>query len=149
MKAAILAENLTRAPIRFNKPMYSRFPLLILSLLACTLAPDARAFGPLDPFDTQSITPPRPLLYPSADGRFVPCKALPDGARYGVLEVVDLALCQNPRTREAWANARAQAAQVGVAQSDYLPSLDGKASVGRYRIDADNANQRSASLTLS
>ncbi|MBL0166184.1 MAG: hypothetical protein IPP85_03150 [Propionivibrio sp.] len=54
--------------------MHARFPLLIAVLLASTLAPDARAFGPLDPFDTQAITPPRPLLYPSADGRFVPCK---------------------------------------------------------------------------
>lgn len=149
MKAAILAENLTPAPIQFNKPMHLRFPLLIAALFAATLAPDARAFGALDPFDTQAITPPRPLLYPSTDGRFVPCKALPAGASYGVIEVVDLALCQNPKTREAWANARAQAAQVGVAQSDYLPSLDGRASASRYRIDSENTNQRSASLTLS
>lgn len=129
--------------------MHLRFPLLIVTLLTSTLTPDARAFGPLDPFDVQAITPPRPLLYPTAYGSFVPCKAPPAGSSYGVIEVVDLALCQNPRTREAWANARAQASQVGVAQSNYLPSLDGRVSVDRYRIDSGSANQRSASLTLS
>ena len=66
-----------------------------------------------------------------------------------MLEVVDLALCQNPQTREAWANARAQAALVGVAQSDYLPDLDGRVSTSQVRSNSNNLNQSSAALTLS
>ncbi|WP_301101150.1 TolC family protein [Propionivibrio sp.] len=123
----------------------TRSVLLTLLTLASAFAPKAMAFGPLDPFNTEAITPPRPLLFPAG----VPCQAPLPNTTYDVLDVVDLALCQNPRTHEAWANARAQAAQVGVAQSGYLPSLDGKATTSRLRTNADNSNQRSASLTLS
>jgi len=61
----------------------------------------------------------------SADRAEFPCQAVVAGRTYGVFEVVDLALCQNPRTREAWANARVQAALVGGAEAQFLPSLDG------------------------
>lgn len=47
-----------------------------------------------------------------------------DAAPLSLPDVVDHALCNNPQTREAWANARYQAAQVGMAQSAYLPSVD-------------------------
>ena len=79
----------------------------------------------------------------------MPCQALPADAAYGVLEVVDLALCRNPTTREVWSFARVQAAQVGVAQSAFLPTLDGRLTVGRVSADSQSANQRGASLTLS
>jgi TolC family type I secretion outer membrane protein len=38
---------------------------------------------------------------------------------------------------------------VGVAQSGFLPGIDGKMSTSRVRTNAENLNQRSASLTLS
>ena len=128
-----------------------RSPSLILSiaLLAGTFSTGALGFGPSDPFNTEALTPPRPLLGPIAAARPEPCQILPDDTVYGVLEVVDQALCRNPKTHEAWANARAQAAQVGVAQADYLPALDGKALGSRLRNDGQSVNQRSASLTLS
>ena len=77
------------------------------------------------------------------------CQALPADAVYGVLEVVDLALCKNPTTREVWSFARVQAAQVGLAQSDFLPGIDGRLAAGRQTINSQSASQRSASLTLS
>ncbi|MFZ4536721.1 TolC family protein [Propionivibrio sp.] len=129
--------------------MHPRSLLLLLATLATTLAPEAMAFGVSDPFDTEAITPPRPLLSPMTESAYAPCKALAENATYGVLEVVDLALCQNPRTHEAWAYARVQAAQVGVAQSDYLPGLDGNVITKRVSANGANLNQRSASLTLS
>lgn len=129
--------------------MRRHFLLLTLVSLVSALAPDAMAFGSLDPFGTEAVTPPRPLLNQTEENAYTPCKSPAMGATYGLIEVVDLALCQNPTTREAWANARVQAAQVGVAQSDYLPNLDGKASTSRLRSNASNVNQRSASLTLS
>ena len=122
---------------------------LFLALAAGTFASGALAFGPSDPFSTDAITPPRPLLPPLADSADAPCRELPAGTIYGVLEVVDLALCQNPKTRESWANARAQAAQVGLAQSDFLPGLEGKLGLNRAISNTQTVNQRSASLTLS
>ena len=107
------------------------------------------AFGAIDPFSTAATTPPLPALFPSTDGAYQPCQPLPAGATYGVIEVVDLALCQNPKTHESWANARAQAAQVGVAQSAYLPDLDGKAGRSRIHTDSEKTTTSTASLTLS
>ncbi|AOJ67562.1 MULTISPECIES: TolC family protein [Burkholderia] len=41
------------------------------------------------------------------------------------------AICANPQARQAWANARAQAAQVGVKEAAYLPALNATAGVQR------------------
>ena len=123
--------------------------LLSIAVLAAVASSKAAAIGPPDPFDTDSITPPRPILTPPAGNSFVPCQPLPSGTIYRVLEVVDQALCRNPKTHEAWANARAQAAQVGVARSDYLPSLDGRIAATQSRTDGQSTNLRSSSLTLS
>lgn len=128
--------------------MPARSLLLLLTLATLTtLAPAAMAFGAADPFATEALTPPRPLLFPTATSS--PCQSPAPNAIYGVLEVVDRALCHNPRTHEAWANARVQAAQVGIAQAAFLPNLDGKVAGNRVRSAGQNANQRNASLTLS
>jgi outer membrane protein len=42
-----------------------------------------------------------------------------------LFEAVEHALCHNPQTRAAWANVKAQAAQVGSARAAYLPTLTG------------------------
>ena len=128
--------------------MPARSLLLPLTLATlATLAPAATAFGTADPFNTEAMTPPRPVLFPTATSS--PCQSPAPGAIYGVIEVVDRALCHNPRTHEAWANARVQAAQVGIAQAAFLPNLDGKVAGSRVRSAGQNANQRNASLTLS
>lgn len=123
--------------------------LALITALTAVLAPQAAAFGTPDPFATDLVTPPRPVLTPPARSRFLPCQPLPADTIYGVLEVVDQALCRNPRTHEAWANARAQAAQLGVARSDYLPDLDGRIAASHSRSDGQRTNLRSVSLTLS
>ncbi|WP_153110865.1 TolC family protein [Propionivibrio limicola] len=130
----------------FRRAHLSLLPFAVLAV--CSFS-EAMAFGALDPFHTEALTPPRPLLAPAADKPYVPCQAQPADTVFGVVEVVDLALCRNPQTHEAWANARYQAAQVGVARSDYLPTLDGRAAASRLRTDGDTNNPSSASLTLS
>ena len=122
---------------------------LAFAFVVSTVAHGADVFRSADPFNTDAIAPPRPLLSPVADSAYAPCRELPAGAIYSVLEVVDLALCQNPKTRESWANARSQAALVGVAQSNFLPGLDGKLGVSRTNTDTQNINQSNVSLTLS
>ena len=66
-------------------------------------------------------------------------------------DVVDLTLCNNPQTRSLWANARAQAANVGVGMSAYLPTLSAQAGESRNFSNSagqsTNYNNRSASLT--
>jgi TolC family type I secretion outer membrane protein len=65
-------------------------------------------------------------------------------------EVVDLALCNNPQTHVVWANSRAQAAQVGVAEANYFPSLALSAADNHNLSgNASGTAQRSVGLTLS
>jgi outer membrane protein len=40
-------------------------------------------------------------------------------------EAIERTLCNNPKTREAWANVKVQAANVGVSKGAYLPTLSG------------------------
>ena len=72
------------------------------------------------------------LVSAGPSGRLgLPCQAPPVGHALSLPEVVDHALCANPQTREAWANARYQAAQLGVAKAGWLPSLTGTLSGSR------------------
>lgn len=68
-------------------------------------------------------------------------------------DVVDLTLCNNPQTRAQWANARAQAANVGSGMAAYLPTLSAQAGVSRNRSDSsgsmNNYTSRNASLSAS
>ena len=68
-------------------------------------------------------------------------------------DVVDLALCNNPQTRSAWASARAQAAQLGSSMSSYLPSLSGPISVSGSRNNAggviSDSSQKSVGVNIS
>lgn len=82
----------------------------------------AIASGLNDPFSTEGMT--------SAS----PCSFTDSGhAPLSLADVVERALCNNPQTRAAWANARAQAAQVGVAESAYLPTLNASVSSNENR----------------
>ncbi len=118
------------------------------SLAFTALALAASAFGAPDPFETAAMTPPRPQLA-LADGTSLPCRPFAPGTSIGVLEVVDQALCRNPKTVELWANARNQAALVGLATAPFLPNLNAGAGIGRYRSNGETSVQGNAALTLS
>ncbi|QSN61168.1 TolC family protein [Caballeronia sp. M1242] len=47
------------------------------------------------------------------------------GGLLGAAEAISRALCNNPKTRERWANVKAEAAAVGVARAALLPSVTG------------------------
>lgn len=112
-----------------------RLPVLA-ALFAVVLFPAAApAFE--DPFDTRSLAASSRLGAVARPLSAAPCAAPLPAAAITLTDVVDQALCANPQTREAWANARARAAQVGVARSAYLPSLD--ASVGWNSSNPDSA----------
>lgn len=98
-----------------------------------------------DPFDTETALPLKPALrLGGAVGD--PCAdAMPQGA-LSLPAVVNLALCNNPQTREVWASARVQAAQVGTSEGSYLPGLSLSASGNR---NSPGTSQRTLGLTLS
>ena len=52
-----------------------------------------------------------------------PCSTKAYDKPLSLVDVTEAALCNNPQTREVYANARVQAAQVGVARSLFFPSV--------------------------
>jgi outer membrane protein TolC len=52
-----------------------------------------------------------------------PCSTKNYDKPLSLVDVTEAALCNNPQTREVYANARVQAAQVGVARSLFFPSV--------------------------
>lgn len=124
-------------------------PLLpILAVVLCFALP-LRAASLSDPFATEAVTPPRPSPQAAGRGADVPCARELPAAPLTAIDAVDLTLCNNPQTREIWAAARFQAAQVGVAQAAWLPNLDGRLGASRLWSEQRNYNSNSAALTLS
>lgn len=120
-------------------------PIHYVCALFCLWSSVGLAGTTLDPFNTETMLPLKPALR-LGDAVGDPCaEAMPTGA-LDLLEVVNLALCNNPQTRAAWASSRVQAAQVGVSRASYLPSASLSASGNRT---SPGANQRSYGLTLS
>ena len=59
----------------------------------------------------------------------VPCPASKDfSLPLALAEAVDLALCNNPQLRVAWAGIKIQASSLGEARAAYLPTLSGTAN---------------------
>lgn len=102
-----------------------------------------------DPFGTETLLPAKPALHLDADGADPCAQAMPNGT-LNLLDVVNLALCKNPQTREAWASARVQAAQVGVSKAGYLPSTTlGASRTQSWADGVSGTSQRSVGLSLS
>ena len=55
---------------------------------------------------------------------------------WGLIDVIEQALCHNPQTRKAWATARQQASQMGQAESAYLPSISLSMPISRSQNTA-------------
>lgn len=124
--------------------MRLRLKRFVLPALLC-LWSSVAACAETDPFGTEAALPLKPALrLGGAIGD--PCAdAVPQGT-LSLPDVVNLALCNNPQTREVWASSRVQAAQLGASKGSYLPGLNLSASGNR---NSPGTNQRTYGLTLS
>jgi outer membrane protein TolC len=98
-----------------------------------------------DPFGTETLLPPKPVLHLSGAVGDPCAEAMPNG-ELNLFDVVGIALCKNPQTREAWANARVYAAQIGISRSSYLPDASLTASSSR---DFPGVSKHKAELGLT
>src|SRR5262245_38073991 len=110
-----------------------------LALVACAFLPLA-VHSNDDPYRTEQLVPPSPFTpWPQVEGVQEQYQAFIDLAPsttgpLTLAQLTDMALRNNPRTRQAWAAARAEAAQYGVAKSTLAPNLDLLLNANRARV---------------
>jgi len=104
------------------------------------LARGAQAFDPLRTGGGISATPAGTIV-PNP----VECQFGPPGTLLLLTEAVERALCTNPKTRQAWADVKVQAAGLGIARSAYLPTVSGNGQI----IRDDSVTDVSGHPTLS
>lgn len=100
-------------------PVLSCIALAVSGILSAEL--HAEGF---DPFVTQrGVSPAVTGNVIPREAEHAPCTSHSVETAIGLMEVVERALCNNPQTRQAWENAKAQAAQLGISESAYLPAV--------------------------
>ncbi|WP_414441447.1 TolC family protein [Burkholderia sp. 22PA0106] len=93
--------------------------LLFATVVTCVICiPRAEAFDPLLANHAVAAQASAEML-----PGMTPCAFGTPGNPLKLEEAVERALCNNPKTREAWADVKAQAAAVGAARGAYLPTL--------------------------
>lgn len=80
----------------------------------------------IDIFRTDLAVPPEPsgVMLDGMEGKAI-CAFAPIGKKLDLGEVIERALCNNPKTREAWISIKVQTAEVGIAKASFLPTLTG------------------------
>lgn len=120
--------------------------LIILGFSLASVPASARDWS--DPFDVGTLA-----AAPLGTINFAGCSDQDTQAPLTLAEVVDRTLCRNPKSSEAWANARYQAALIGVARAPYLPSVSVNGAVARNASRGPGPevsyNSLSASVSLS
>lgn len=128
-------------------------PRLLLALCLGVVATQAPALDWDDPFQTGRLPAAGPNGSVQLPVAAQPCTNFDTQSPLSIVDVVDRVLCQNPRSHEAWANARYQAAQLGAANAPFLPSVGINGDIARNRVEGvgpDNSyNSTSATANLS
>ena len=113
--------------------------LKFIFLVASVFVASACAAAGFDPSNVESLTSPAANLYWQPD-QPLPTLTRPEQAPtvpkqftgpLSLADLTDLALLLNPRTRQAWLAARAEAAAVGIEDADDWPTIT---SLYTYRI---------------
>ena len=100
-----------------------------------------------DPLDTHIYTLPKiPEGYRSSNA---PCGSIALDKPLTLAEVAESSLCNNPQTGQVWASVRAQAAQLGIAKSAYLPVVTDIVSNNLSAARPESATRSNPSLNLS
>ncbi|MEO8040280.1 MAG: TolC family protein [Betaproteobacteria bacterium] len=120
--------------------------------IAIWIAPAATA-AERDPFGTDQLRPAAPSqAWQQTDSPTCARPVtIPDPLT--LLDAIELALCNNPRTRESWAAAKGSAAQVGIARGAYLPSINATGTLQstdqRNTVLSGRRDQATGSLALN
>jgi TolC family type I secretion outer membrane protein len=86
-----------------------------------------------DPLATRDLVSKTPAQSGTGPERSDACQTREKRQKYplNLVDVIDQALCHHPQTRQAWANARSQAALLGQARAAYWPTINVTGSFSR------------------
>jgi outer membrane protein len=122
--------------------------LFLLGLAGWVLPPaGASAVDFKDPFGTERYVAPAPSMpwqsqSPLPTAPESPPAKVPSGDHpLSLPELTELALLNNPRTRQAWYAVRAAAAGVGIEQADHLPLITASFLLQRSETGGQGGNQ--------
>lgn len=112
-------------------------------MLALWMSCGSHAAWAFDPLRTGSAVPPTAAAQMLGDGSSGICAfgALP--SPLPLQDAVERALCNDPRTRQAWGQVKLEAARVGQGRAAYLPNISGSWQGVRddQKTDIDNLPQ--------
>ena len=116
-------------------------PLLVLGIAACTNPPRVGGVAGASPSPSVPWKAPAGAIKPEevvtpAIVAAVPVDLQDRIRQLSLVDVVDLALRNNPATRASWAQARAAASLLGSARGAYYPTIDGNATASRIQSAA-------------
>jgi outer membrane protein len=100
------------------------FPVCVFSSDFNPISAVDEIYSNMDPFSTRDEVSVSPAKNLSADLSKEPCQFSDLEKPLDLAEVVERSLCNNPQTRQTWANVKARAAEVGISKAAYLPNLN-------------------------
>jgi outer membrane protein len=126
----------------FNLKQIWAYRVLIFSAVLFSTATNALSVPDLlnDPL----LTRPPVLKFGASlpDGAPINCPAQVDlNQSLGLSEVLDLALCNNPKIAQAWAQIKIQAASLGEAKAAYLPTVTATYSPQKTQTNYPNQSE--------
>ncbi|HEF5874880.1 TPA: TolC family protein [Burkholderia cenocepacia] len=102
--------------------------IFLLAALLWVTAADAETLDVFRTGDDVPASPSAPMV------RDASCRPTPDDRPLELDDAILEAICAHPSARRAWADARAQAAAVGIAEAAYLPTLNATAGIQRNTL---------------
>jgi outer membrane protein TolC len=111
------------------------FYLIFISLIATSYAADSIWYSDKDLKEGNIQLIPEGYIDPSSSD---PCAKKAYDKPLSLVDVTEAALCHNPQTREVYASAKVQAAQVGVARSLFFPSVTDTVSTSENKTRTAN-----------
>jgi outer membrane protein len=121
-----------------------------IAAAGCTTFPPHRAVdqsvAPSPGTPWQAPSEARPAAPSAPQTPEIPAEYLKPGTTLSLVQIVDLALKNNPVTRAAWYQARAAAAEVGSKRSAWFPSFEADANLTRQKTTSNGSTGRFTSL---
>ncbi|MEY3639304.1 MAG: hypothetical protein RIR68_2437, partial [Pseudomonadota bacterium] len=125
--------SVKRIKTKLNPVMASVTVLTCMLGMSEQVLADPFPYGLKDPLQTQPEVLKRRNMF-LGDETALACTASNSDAQHGLqtplllTTAVDLAMCQSPQVRAAWAAIKVQASALGEARAAYVPTLNGTMS---------------------